>query len=134
VAHIASISIDDARTLGVTPWDGSLVTEIEKAIIVLNLGVSVNSDGRIIRVVFPELTNERRDILKKALGDKLEEARISVRQARDEVWKDIQNQEKEGDISEDDKFRFKDEMQKTVDDYNAKLEVMSEKKEKELSE
>ena len=134
IAHIASISIDDAKTLGVTPWDTGLVTEIEKSIVSSNLGVSVNNDGRVIRVIFPELTNERREILKKALGDKLEEAKVSVRQAREEVWKDIQNKEKEGELSEDEKFRFKDEMQKIVDEYNDKLDGLADKKEKELSE
>ena len=134
INHVASVSIEDPRTLGISPWDNSLVVEIEKAIVASNLGLSVNNDGKMIRVMFPELTSDRREMLKKSLGEKLEEGKISVRKERDEVWKDIQNKESDGEISEDEKFRYKDEMQKFVDATNEKLELLADKKEKELSE
>ena len=83
-------------------------------------------------VEMPELTDERRKILAKSLSAKLEESKISLRQERDKIWKDIQEKEKDGEISEDDKFRFKDEMQKIVDGISDKLEETAKTKEKEI--
>lgn len=132
IAHVASVSTEDARTLRVTPWDKSHVKEIESAINAANLGVSASSDAAGIRVFFPELTSERRDMFAKIARERLEDARVSVRKEREETWNDIQKQEKEGSISEDDKFRHKEELQKFVDEANKKLEEMTERKEKEI--
>lgn len=130
--HVASISIDDAKTLRISPWDKSQVRLIEKAITEANLGVSASGDTDGVRVFFPDLTTERRAMLSKLAREKLEQGRVSVRSERDEVWKDIQEKEKDGDISEDDKFRLKDDMQKLVDATNAKLEELTQKKEKDI--
>ena len=97
------------------------------------MGLGVTSDGAVIRVSFPDLTTERRQELIKVAKGKLEEARTTVRVARDECWKDIQEKEKNGEISEDDKFRLKDEMQKKIDDGNEQLEKSFEAKEKEMT-
>jgi len=128
----ATISIENARTLRVIPYDLSQIKEIEKGITRANLGVSIASDERGARVSFPELTGERREQLLKLVKDKLEEARVSLRGERDQIWSDIQRQEKAGEITEDEKFRNKDDMQKIIDDGNKQIDILTEKKEKEI--
>jgi ribosome recycling factor len=129
----ATIGIDDARTLRVQPFDPSLAKDIEKAITAANLGVGTVFDGSSIRVTFPELTAERRVQLIKFAKTKLEEARTTVRLAREEAWKEIQTREKEGTLTEDDKFQLKEELQKRVDKANEELEKAFESKENEMS-
>lgn len=131
--NVANIAIEDARTLRIAPWDMSQAKEIEKAITVANLGVSVGTDERGVRVFFPELTGERRVALLKLAKERVEEARIALRTARDEVWSDIQKLEKDGLMPEDDKFRAKEDMQKRVDDANQKFNEALERKEKEIA-
>jgi ribosome recycling factor len=131
--QLASIAVEDARTLRVTPWDVSSSKDIEKAIVQANLGVSVSVDERGLRVSFPELTGERRTALVKLARDRLEDARIALRTSRDDTWSDIQAQEHSGAMSEDDKFRAKDEMQKLVDEGNRALEILTTKKEEEIT-
>ncbi|MEX0935195.1 MAG: ribosome recycling factor [Candidatus Paceibacterota bacterium] len=132
LSQVASLSTEDARTIRISPWDTSQISDIEKAIVDAGLGVSVSTDEKGLRVNFPQLTEETRgEILKVAKG-KYEEARVALRTARDEVWSDIQEKEREGDISEDDKFRLKEEMQKIVDEGNKTLDILFEKKEKEI--
>ena len=106
---------------------------VEKAITIANLGVSAVLDDKGVRVIFPELTSERRETLIKIAKQKLEEARVVIRSDRDKVWTDIQKKEKAGEIPEDDKFRAKKEMEKIVDDVNKKLEETLAKKEKEIA-
>jgi len=132
VNHIAGITIEDAKTLRVAPWDKSQVSEVEKAINDAGLGVSVNSDEQGVRVGFPELTSERRDSLRKVVNAKHEEARVSLRSTRDDIWSDIQKKERSDEVSEDEKFRLKEEMQKIVDEANKELDETIERKEKEL--
>lgn len=133
INQVANIGIEDARVIRITPWDKSQGKAIEKAIMVANLGVSVGADDKGVRVFFPELTTERRGILIKTAKAKLEEARVNLRREREEVWIDIQAKEKEGKMTEDEKFRFKNDMQKIVDEANKALEVLLEKKEKEIN-
>lgn len=130
---VAALGIEDARTLRVQPFDPSLAKDIERGITAANLGVGTVSDGATIRVTFPELTLERRGEFVKLAKGRLEEARAAVRIARDEAWKDIQKREKEGTLTEDDKFSLKDELQKRVDKANEDLEKAFESKEKEMS-
>ncbi len=133
INQVANVSVADARTLYIAPYDQSQIKEIEKAITLANLGLSVGSDEKGVRVSFPELTSDRRVQLVKLAKEKVEEIRASLRQARDEVWSDIQKKEKDGEVSEDEKFRYKDEMQKRVDDTNKKIEEALERKEKEIA-
>lgn len=133
MSQVATISVEDARTLRIVPWDMGNAKEIEKAITVANLGLSVGADEKGVRVFFPELTAERRTSLLKVAKEKMEEVRTALRQARDEVWNAIQKQEKEGLMSEDDKFRTKDEMQKRVDVANKRFDDAFARKEKELT-
>lgn len=131
--QVATIGIEDARSLRVQAFDPSIIKDIERAIAQADLGVGIGSDASGIRVTFPELSSERREQLIKLAKGKLEEARTTVRLARDEAWKDIQQEEKDGTISEDDKFRLKEEMQKKIDDANNELEKVFDKKETEMN-
>ena len=132
INHVAAVTAEDPRTLRVSPWDKSQIKEIEKAINDADLGVSVASDDQGLRVFFPELTTERRQSFVKIAKEKLEDARVSLRGEREKIWNDIQSKEKNGEITEDDKFRLKDDLQKMVDDANKKLEEMADKKEEEI--
>lgn len=131
--QVAAVSMEDPRTLRVTPFDPSVSKDIEKAIRDADMGVGIGADERGVRVSFPELTADRRTQLIKLAKDKLEQARVSIRKARDEVWSDLQAQSREGTISEDDKFRFKEQMEKTVASGNEAAEALFKKKEVEIS-
>lgn len=133
ISQAATVSVEDARTLRITPFDQSQSKEIEKAITQANLGLSVGADERGVRVSFPELTSDRRASLMKLAKEKVEEIRAHLRQARDEIWSDIQKQEKEGKLSEDEKFRYKDEMQKRVDAAGKQFDEYLSRKEKEIA-
>jgi len=133
ISHVAAISIEDPKTLRVTPWDKATIKLIESAIQAANLGVSVSTDGVGVRVSFPDLTTERRTLLSKLVKEKLELARVSVRKEREECWNDVVKKEKDGEISEDDKFKLKEDLQKLVDEANTRLEEQAERKNKELA-
>ncbi|MFO7807376.1 MAG: ribosome recycling factor [Candidatus Moraniibacteriota bacterium] len=130
--HMATINVPDAKTIEITPWDKSQVSSIEKAIQDSGMGFNPSNDGSIIRIIMPTMTEERRDEMVKALGKKTEEARIRLRKIRENFWHETQEKEKEGEISEDDKFAIKDDLQKIIDEYNQKVEEIEEKKEKEI--
>lgn len=130
--NVANISIEDPKTIRITPWDKSHIKDIEKAINVSNLGLSVATDDVGIRVIFPQLTTESRQTLVKVLKEKLEEARITVRREREIVWRDVEVKEKDGKLTEDEKFRAKEELQKIIDETNNNLEANFEKKQKEV--
>jgi len=132
IKNVASVSIEDPKTLRVNPWDKNHVKAIEKAILVADLGLSVATDEAGLRVIFPQLTTETRQKLVKVLKEKLEEARITVRRESGNVWDEIQAQEREGKMTEDEKAHAKDELQKVVDEINKTLEATFEKKEKEV--
>jgi len=133
IIQVATINVEDARTIRITPWDMGNAKEIEKAIMQANLGLSVGADERGVRVNFPELTADRRAQLLKLAKEKVEELHTELRVARDHVWSDIQKKEKDGDMPEDDKFRAKDEMQKRVDAANKNFDAALERKEKEIA-
>lgn len=134
INQLANLSMEDARVVRIAPWDSSVTKDIEKAIITSDLGLSVAVDDKGLRVIFPELTGERRVSLVKLTKQKLEDAKVTLRGEREKVIKDIEAQEKSGQISEDDKFRLKTELQKMLDDCSRNLESMFEKKEKEIGE
>lgn len=130
--QVGSVGAEDARTLRVSPWDAATIPAIETAIREADLGVSVATDSAGLRVIFPELTAERREQLLKLAKAKLEDARISVRAIRDDVMKEIDRQEKASEISEDDKFSQKETAQNAVDTANKELEALFQQKETEL--
>ncbi len=129
----AGVSVEDARTIRVQPYDIGLLKDIERAITVANLGLGTATDSSGIRVSFPALTGERRAELIKMAKGKLEEARATLRVVRDEAWKDIQEKERLGELTEDDKYSLKDELQKKIDKGNQDLEGAFESKEKEMN-
>lgn len=133
INQMATVGIEDARTLRISPWDAGSIASIEGAIRDADLGVSVSTDSSGLRVVFPELTSERRAQLVKLAGQKLEDARISVRGARDEVMKELDKKEKDGEMSEDEYFTTKEKIQKQVEATNKELEALYDKKESEIS-
>ncbi|OGF51663.1 ribosome recycling factor [Candidatus Giovannonibacteria bacterium RIFCSPLOWO2_02_FULL_43_11b] len=132
--NVASIVVEDAKTLLVQPWDKGLMETISKAIETSNIGVQPVVAKDSIRISLPSLTEERRKALVKILKEKTEEAKISLRKARDEVWRDIQEKEKAKTISEDEKFRFKEEMEKKIKHGGEKLDEIAAKKEREIME
>ncbi len=134
ITQVASIAVEDPRTLRITPWDMSLVKAVEKGITTSDLGLSVSVDDKGLRVSFPELTSDRRAGFIKVAKQKLEDARITLRGEREKVLKDIDKKEKEGGMGEDEKFRLKTELQKMLDDAGKVLEETFNKKEKEISE
>jgi len=126
IKNIASINIEDSKTLRIAPWDKNQIKEIEKAVTVSNLGLSVASDSDGVRVIFPMLTTENRIKLVKILKEKLEDARISVRKERQNQMDSLL------DLPEDDKKRSKDDIQKQIDEINKNLENIFNKKEIEI--
>lgn len=130
--QVASINIPEARQILIQPWDKGSLVFIEAVIRESDLGVNPSNDGQSIRIILPALTEERRKDFVKTLNYRAEDGRIAIRAIREEIWKEIQELEKTGAISEDDKFHGKDELQKVVDEYNQKLETIREKKEKEI--
>lgn len=132
IQHMAAISIQDARTIVIQPWDKSALPAIEKAINQSDIGIQPIADKDIIRLTLPELTGERREQLKKVVREKLEESKVTLRKLRHEIVSDIENKEKEKEISEDEKFRLKEELQKQIDAGSKELDELGERKTKEI--
>lgn len=132
VNQVASISIEGAKSLLVGAYDKSLIKNIEKAIVDADLGVSVVGTDMGVRVSFPDLTAERRDMLGKLAKQKLEDARVSVRGERDKVWNDIQTKEKDGEITEDERYSLKATMEEQVKTFNTGLEEILKNKLEEI--
>jgi len=132
--QLASISAPDAHLLMIQPWDMSVIPEVEKAIMKSNLGITPSNDGKVIRLSVPQLSKERRQELVKVVHKMIEEGRISLRTVRRDAKEHIEKLEKDKMISEDDKFKSIDDLQKIVDKYIAKVEEILKNKEKELAE
>jgi ribosome recycling factor len=129
---VASIKIQDAKTLLIEPWDKSLLQAIEKAIREADLGVNPAVDGSAIRIVLPQMTEETRKKLVKTMKEKCEDCRVALRKVREEAREAIGKQEKEEGLSEDDKFKILDEIDKLTKEFNELVEQISEAKEKEI--
>ena len=130
--NVASITTDDARTLRITPWDKSQIKDIEKAVVDSKLPFSVSSNESSVMVNIPQLTEEGKKEIMKLVKEKLEIARVRVRNIRQDSMKEIERREKEGEYAEDDKNRFKEELQKLVDATNKDLEEIYSTKEKDI--
>lgn len=133
LAQVGNISVEDARTLRIIPWDKEFTKHIEKAIVEADLGVGTAVDDMGLRVTFPELTSERRTQLTKLAGEKAEHARVSLRSHRTDAIKDIEKQEKEGGMGKDEAKRLKDEVQKMIDAGNEAIAAFAKKKEAEIA-
>ena len=132
IKQISTISIPDAKNIFIKPWENNQLKEIEKAINLSQLGFNPVNDGDSIRITVPQPTEERRKDLVKHLRNLLEEAKISIRNAREDAMKEVKKLEKDDMISEDERFRGQDEIQKIINEENKKLEEESERKEKEI--
>jgi len=131
---LASISVPDPRTLLIKPFDPTTLKAIERGIIVSNLGLNPNNDGKTIRLNLPPLTEERRRELVKVVSHRLEEAKVATRNIRRDIIKDLREFEKEKLISEDDLKHAEEELQKLTDHMVEDIEMIGEKKEKEIME
>lgn len=127
--NVASVSIEDPKTLRVVPWDKSQIKDIERAVHLSNMGFSVSVDDQGIRIIIPPLTTERRVSLAKIAKERLEDARISIRKARESMLSSL----KDSDLSEDMHTRAKTDVQKCVDEANAEVEALFKKKESEIT-
>ncbi len=132
--QLGSISVNLPREILISVWDKQAVGPVSKAIESSNLNVSANIDGTLIRINLPPLSSERRQELIKIIKKESEETRIKIRSLRDETNKKINQQEESGEITEDQKFKLKEQIQKAVDKANDNIESMLEKKIKEIEE
>lgn len=132
--QVASLSAPEPRLLAIQPWDATLIPEIEKAIQKSDLGITPSNDGKIIRLVIPQLTEERRKDLTKLVGKYSEEAKVSIRNIRRDAMEDVKKAEKAKEISEDDKITYEEDIQKLTDKYIKEVDKVAENKEKELME
>ncbi|MCI6973288.1 MAG: ribosome recycling factor [Clostridiales bacterium] len=134
IQQVASVSVPDPRTLMIQPWDASILKGIEKAILASELGINPQNDGRVIRLVFPQLTEERRKELAKQVKKYGEEAKVAVRNIRRDAIDKFKKQQKASEITEDDYKNIEKDIQKLTDDYIKEVDVITDKKEKELFE
>lgn len=130
--QLGAISSPQTTQLVIQPWDTSYIEPIQNAITQSGLGMSMSVDKNLIRLNMPLLTEDYRNQLTKTLNEKAEASRQTMRRQREDVWNKIQAAQKAKEISEDDKFRGKDELQKVVDDYNEKIKNLIEKKKNEI--
>ena len=129
---VATISSPDARTLVVQPWDGSLMKAIEKAILASDLGINPQNDGRVIRLIFPQLTEERRRDLTKQVKKYAEDAKVAMRNIRRDGMDYVKKLKKNSEITEDDQKKAEKDLQDMLDKYIKKVDDMLAAKEKEL--
>jgi ribosome recycling factor len=134
IRELGSVSVEDARTLRIIPWDKNLLKTIEKGITDADLGVGVSIDDQGLRVSFPELTSERRTQLTKIASDRTEQARVTLRGHRTDALKTLEASEKEGGMGEDEVKRLKAEIQKLIDAGNESLAKVLERKEEEIAQ
>ena len=132
--QVAGISAPEPRLLAIQPWDANLIPEIEKAILKSDLGLNPSNDGKIIRLVIPQLTEERRKELVKVVKKNGENAKIAVRNIRREVIDDVKKMEKAKEITEDDRMSADEDIQKITDKYIAEIDNVTKTKEEELME
>jgi ribosome recycling factor len=130
---LASVNNTDARTLAITPWDKGAIPAIKRALTNAQLGVMPSVDGEIIRIVFPSLTEESRERTVKQLNNKTEEARVRLRQARDEALKKIKDDKESGKLTEDDFYDGKEKLDELISEANSNLEQLAKKKETEIT-
>jgi len=130
--QIASITVQPPSTIIIKPWDKNALAPTESAISKSQLGLTPIVDSDFVRINIPSLTQERRDQLIKILGQKSEDAKVSIRQEREHVMKEIDRLEKETSFTEDDKFKSKEAVQKLVEEYNESVKEIKDKKEKDI--
>ena len=132
IQSVANISVPEARIIMIAPWEKSLIKAIEKAINTSDIGINPNNDGKVIRLVFPELTEERRKELSKEVKKKGDAAKVAIRNIRRDANEAIKKMEKNGDITEDEQKEGEDKVQKLTDKYIENIDKLIENKTKEI--
>ena len=132
IQQAANISVPEARMIQIQPWEKSMLKEIEKAILMSDIGINPTNDGTVVRLMFPELTEERRKELVKDVKKKGEGAKVAIRNIRRDANDMIKKQQKANEISEDEQKDAEDEIQKMTDEFIAKIDTMVEDKSKEI--
>ena len=132
LAQMAAISVPEPRLLTIQPWDTSTLKDIEKAINTSEIGINPQNDGKVIRLAFPQLTEEHRKNLVKDVSKKAEEAKVAIRNIRRDAMDDLKKLKKDNAITEDDQKDGEKELQKITDNYIKQIEEMGDKKEKEI--
>jgi len=132
ISELGTITTQDAKTIIIQPWDGSIIAEIKKGIEIANIGLNPVIDGNLIRITLPPLSDERRKEYIKILKQKVEAARVAIRNIRRDFIEDLEKAEKDKNISEDDKFRLQDQVQKLTDQFNEKIAQVAGTKEQEI--
>lgn len=131
--QVANVSVPEARVILIQPWDKTLVKEINRAILASDIGITPQDDGQSIRLVFPELTGERRQELCKDVRKKAEEAKVALRNIRRDAMEDLKKKEKNSEITEDDRKDGEDSIQKLTDRFTKDIDTELAKKEKEIT-
>lgn len=134
IPQIGSVSVPEARMLVIQPWDGSILGEIEKAILKSDLGLTPNNDGKVLRINFPALTEDRRKELAKGISKRAEEAKVVIRGVRRDAIEAFKAQKKKGEITEDDLKDAETDIQKLTDSYIKDIDATAAKKDKEIME
>ncbi len=132
INQVAGISVPEARMIVIQPWDASVLKAIERAILEADIGINPNNDGKVIRLNFPELTEERRKDLVKDIKKIAEEAKVGIRSIRKDGMDDVKARQKNSEISEDEKADLEDKIQKLTDKYVGIIDSVLEKKEKDI--
>ena len=132
INQVAGISVPEARLIVIQPWDMSILKEIERAIIAADIGINPNNDGKVIRLAFPELTEERRKELVKDIKKIAEETKVAIRSVRRDGIEMAKAEQKDGNITEDDLKKTEDDIQKLTDKYVNKIDEILENKEKDI--
>lgn len=130
--QVASVTTPDSNMISIQPWDKGVLGDIELAIRNANLGFNPINDGHQVRIVLPPLTEERRKEFVKSVNQKAEVAKIALRNIRKEAWEKIQAAQKAGELTEDDKYRGEERLNKMIDDFNKLIDETSKQKEKEI--
>lgn len=134
IKNAATISVPEARLLAIQPWDQNALKDIEKAIIASDLGITPSNDGKIIRLPFPSLTEERRKDLVKDVKKRGEQSKVGIRNIRRELMDDIKKAEKNSELTEDERKVFEKEAQELTDEFIEKIDIVTKDKEEELLE
>ncbi len=134
VSQMATIAVPESRLITIQPWDVTVIKDLEKAILKSDLGLTPNSDGKLIRIAIPPLSEQRRKELVKVVHKTSEESKVAVRNIRRDANELIKGFKKDGDISEDDAFKAQDQIQKITDEYIQRIDEIYKVKEKEVLE
>ena len=134
VNQLGTVSVPDARTLVIQPWDSSILKEIEKAILASDIGITPANDGKVVRLIFPQLTEDRRKELKKQVSKLGEDAKVAIRNIRRDAMDKAKDMKKNGEMTEDEQKASEKSVQDLTDKYIKEIDVITAGKEKEIME